>query len=641
MELGIVGAIAATGYFLSNSKTKKMSPTKVESSVETFENESPVPPTTNTLPTPSQAAPQATVAGTPSGGPNVGTFTSLTGETIPLSDFTHGNMVPYFRGSVTQNTDENSFKQKLDMHTGAAHYQQPKTEQEPLFSNFQKDFGYVQGAPNQSSFMQDRQYVSSLQSNNKPFEEVRVGPGLNQGYTATPSGGFQQSDTLLYAAPRGVDELRTANNPKLSYEGRTVQGKNPIQNRGILGETNKYLPERYYENKDGERNLRTTGAHLKPTVRSDHVMKVAHRAFLNRENFGAGGPTGHGPQAEYVKGKYHAPHKRQQGSFGVRNANQEHVASTTDLDSHVNSYGKKGFEILPNERVMTEDRTYLSNFKSVIQELTAPILDQLRPAKKELVIGNQRQAGNVQKGFIKHTVYDKDDTARTTIKETTLYSKQGNVGGTNQEKGYVYDPNEVARTTIRETTEDNSHNGYIQGQEDGSAYVIAHGNTTAPLTQRQSEHVEYTGIAQGDIAGGGQDGYRTANMLPRATQKQDIATKEYTGNAVSDLKKPVSYDDAYEAKLNEAREIISKGRAPTQSGQKSFNHDIGAVSQTTEQANTYIGQQSRPNARQDPMASLGAMTQRREDVQAMEQRLEGIVNDQLSSNPFAHSIHMK
>ena len=47
-------------------------------------------------------------------------------------------------------------------------------------------------------FIQSRMNPSRNISNAKPWEEIRVGPGLNKGYTNKPSGGFGQNDTRDY-----------------------------------------------------------------------------------------------------------------------------------------------------------------------------------------------------------------------------------------------------------------------------------------------------------------------------------------------------------------------------------------------------------------------------------------------------------
>ena len=61
-------------------------------------------------------------------------------------------------------------------------------------------------------------YISERKDNYKPWDEIKVGPGLNKGYTSKPSGGFHQADTRDYVLPKNVDELRVLSNPKQTIE---------------------------------------------------------------------------------------------------------------------------------------------------------------------------------------------------------------------------------------------------------------------------------------------------------------------------------------------------------------------------------------------------------------------------------------
>ena len=53
--------------------------------------------------------------------------------------------------------------------------------------------------------------------------QVRVGPGLDQGYTSLPSGGFHNRLRIM---PKSTDQLFV--NPKTSYEGRTIRGSSIV-----------------------------------------------------------------------------------------------------------------------------------------------------------------------------------------------------------------------------------------------------------------------------------------------------------------------------------------------------------------------------------------------------------------------------
>ena len=150
---------------------------------------------------------------------------SLSGETI--ENFTHNNQVPFFRGSVTQNTLDSASSNVLERFTGRSSTFKSKTEVEPMFSRNEDN---VFGTRVPSEAMRER-FIASNYKQGIPLEiPVQVGPGLNKGFVADPSGGFSQSDAINYAKIPTVDELRVKTNPKKTYEGRVIKG-NAISHR--------------------------------------------------------------------------------------------------------------------------------------------------------------------------------------------------------------------------------------------------------------------------------------------------------------------------------------------------------------------------------------------------------------------------
>jgi hypothetical protein len=192
-------------------------------------------------------------------------------------DFSHQNMVPFFSGSgVRQNTDADATKGIFDAYQGYNNYQFPKQTIEPMFEP-KKDLGFVNGTPNVSEQVYDRFVPSMYRQNEVPIEPIHVGPGLNKGYSADPVGGFQQFDAQNFALPKTTDELRTINNPKLTYEGRvTGAPKSIVTNRGIQSDISKNHPETYYV-QTPDMYLKTTGAYKKPEMPSKYDAKDTNR----------------------------------------------------------------------------------------------------------------------------------------------------------------------------------------------------------------------------------------------------------------------------------------------------------------------------------------------------------------------------
>ena len=76
--------------------------------------------------------------------------------------------------------------------------------------------------------------VKEKANNFFPIEQIKVGPGLNQGYGSRGVGGFHQTDTNTLARPKNLNELRSKINQKETTFKIPVKGhiKGPDQ-RGV------------------------------------------------------------------------------------------------------------------------------------------------------------------------------------------------------------------------------------------------------------------------------------------------------------------------------------------------------------------------------------------------------------------------
>ena len=152
-------------------------------------------------------------------GNNIQEIYSLTGNYLNSEQFKHNNMVPFNGGKVKGNTyDINISESVLDNMIGSGSQTIKKIEQAPLFKP-EENMQWAYGMPNQSDFYQSRVNPGMKNSNIKPFDSIKVGPGLDQGYSIDGSGGFNSGmearDKWL---PKTVDQLRVSTNPKLVYD---------------------------------------------------------------------------------------------------------------------------------------------------------------------------------------------------------------------------------------------------------------------------------------------------------------------------------------------------------------------------------------------------------------------------------------
>ena len=375
------------------------------------------------------------------------TFESLTGQTMNASSLEHNNMVPFFGSKVTQGTGEKGHESILDLYTGSGSQQNKKEGIAPLFKP-QKDMNHVFGAPNQNEFMMNRQrsVLTSKMNNVKPWEEIRVGPGLGKGYSSEGSGGFNAGMEARDAhLPKTVDQLRASTNPKVTYGGQVLgayvgngaaaSGNDMLQHSRAQGkpiqQQFKNRPDTYYIN-SASRWFTTTGAEKAQTARSAQVLQPENRTTTTREYFGnAADREGEGT---YQPGHFRQSHKVVLGSENTGPADKQGGWQATNKD-----YGKAGYKARPNARTFTGGKSEMGGAGSVVSALTAPIMDILRPTRKQNVIGNMRPMGNVQGIVGNHAepVWNPSDAPAPTIREQTENTPHMLMGGGTEADGYL------------------------------------------------------------------------------------------------------------------------------------------------------------------------------------------------------------
>tara|TARA_A100001015_G_scaffold159175_1_gene176837 strand:+ start:2834 stop:4555 length:1722 start_codon:yes stop_codon:yes gene_type:complete len=362
-------------------------------------------------------------------------FVSLSGDTVQQSDFRHNNMAPFFGSKIKGiNLDDNTGESILDNKVGSGSQSYNKEAIAPLFKP-EESVQWAHGVPNMNDFIQSRQVTSLQQNNTKPWQEKREAPGLKNGE------GFQGFNTGMGSRenwmPRSVDELRVKTNPKKTYELSSHEGPalSHIQNRGLHGKFEQHKPDSYFMN-GPERYLTTTGIEKGQTNRALNILPDVNRIdTLSSYSGNAGG--GHmikGTAPENYEGTMR-PHVYKE-SFGIS-------TGVNNNPTTVANNGRGSHTVLPNNRVTTDSGDVFGAAGGAIGALMAPVMDFLRPTRKENVIGNIRINGNVQRvGAGGEYVYQKNDP-KTTIREITgsqPYNMNIQRNGT-QKGGYLMDQN--------------------------------------------------------------------------------------------------------------------------------------------------------------------------------------------------------
>ena len=387
------------------------------------------------------------------------TFTSMTGQNVDMDYFRHNNMAPFFGSKTHANNPPNALESTLDNYTGAGSTQIRKKEQAPLFSP-SENYQWPTGMPITTDFVQSRMNPGMKMSNYKPFEEVKVAPGLGLGYSADGAAGFNSGMLAREAwIDKTVDELRISNKPKASglglygYEGAPMS-QNPLY--GPIGNMEKKLPPKIYDN-DISRWFTTTGVQKAQPFNGEIIQRNVVRSHEEYTG-GAANPTG-----QSVRGEYMEPHAQQLPGLPFTAAYASGMGNAKEED-----YGHKSQLVYSNNRTVgrsgtaMQDESYFGVIKNTIGAAVVPFADMLRPSRKENTVGNLRPYQN----------------AKFSVEQT-----------------YVFNPNDRTPTTIRETTENSKMHFVVDANQNGGAYLV----TTHDELHNQRDTTtdfEYIGIAE-------------------------------------------------------------------------------------------------------------------------------------------------
>lgn len=645
---------------------------------------------------------------------------NLSGEP---SDFKHTNMMPFIRGNMKQNVDSRANVGILERYGSKNDVQFRKKE---IAGMFVPEANVNRFDPNTLDDLTYRVSKPKVRNNILPFEQIKVGKGIDQGYGSEPTGGFQQTNIVDLIMPKNVDELRTANNPKMGgTENRIVEGQKG-KNRGIIGQVDKNRPDTSFE-MNHDRLMKTTGAVLGAQQKPVPEAKETARQTTTSSYSGAA----HRAMGTEQRGDVLQPNRKDvQSGFDPSNVRGQ--------NKKAGDYGKGSVQIYTNSRDITTTQTRKSNLQSIVKAITAPIIDALKPNKKEWFVESAREFGDMNaqipskltvrdtndvlrttikettvqntenmniKGPIKLTIYDPVDVARTTTRQTTMqdtdnmnmkapvyknviydpndvakttiketllqqtecaniktsqintqnrnaddksrstiretldYSETNlNMAGNNVAfKGVVYDPNNIAKTTIKETVVNGDNIGIASGVKTIGAYADTDFSFDFKNTQKETyTDKDYFGGAQIGLGG---EGYQDANFDPKMTMKE-TTTGQYFGSAESTTSFAQMNDSGDQTKI---RIPTLVERDPTQSGVKMSNsiNNQGTIDLSKKQAleNNNINSQRDHIISSISTKTNGELTKTRQFVQTDNERLDMEILEPFRKNPFTQSLH--
>jgi len=383
------------------------------------------------------------------------TYNSLTGDKVDSTYFEHNNMTPYFGSNVRSRiANENTGESLLDNMIGTGSQTQTKIEQSPLFSP-SENLQWAYGAPNATDFVRSRMNVSAKMSNVTPFQSEQVSPGLagqtSQGYNS----GMMARETWM---PKTVDELRVANNPKsnnmlIGHEGPAMSR---ITNLGLMGQQEKNRPERAYET-GPERYITTTGLQKGQTLQSIPVERFVNRTTTTTSYVGGAGTSN---SEMYVDGEYMPSKHIDLGAVPIQPANAVGRSGAREGE-----YGLQSKMAYPNNRSTTQTDDYFGAIGGAFGSVVAPLLDMLRPSRKENTIGSLRPYQNPSSRVQNSYLFNPADRPSATIRETTEQSKGHHNINAGQRGGAYEVSDQQPAYTARQTTGDFYYSGVASGGE--------------------------------------------------------------------------------------------------------------------------------------------------------------------------------
>lgn len=384
-------------------------------------------------------------------------YTSLTGEKVDGNYFQHNNMVPFFGGQMrNKHVDANSNESVLDSMSGAGSQIFNKKEQAPMFAPGES-LQYAYGAPNNTDFFQSRVNVGMRMANVKPFAEEKVGPGLGLGYTTEGAGGFNSGMALREKwVDRDVDQMRVDNKPKASgfgLYGREGPAISNVTVRGNIGQVEKNRPDISSYEMGPERLMTTTGVEKGQTLRAIPIDR-----FVNRPETAAeyAGGAGFATAQTYAPGEYMPSHNIQLGAVPIAPANAGGRQYANDGD-----YGIKSKMAYPNNRSANQQDDYFGIVGSSLGTVVAPLLDILRPSRKENTIGTLRP-----------------------------YQNPGSKVG----QSYMFNPADRPSATNREMSENSKFHLNVNANQRGGAYEVTE-NQAVQNNRQSTGDFYYSGVA--------------------------------------------------------------------------------------------------------------------------------------------------
>ena len=259
----------------------------------------------------------------------------------------------------------------------------------------------------------------------------------------------------------------------LGYEGPAIHS---ITNRGELGVQEKHRPDTSFE-MGQDRYLTTTGVGQGHKIRPEQIERNTARSQTTSTYSGVARSNDRNNVIEGLDGEYMPTHRIQLGDQPLGAASAAGKGNANSYD-----FGAKGAHMYPNQRSTTRRDDYFGAIGGAFGAAVAPLLDALRPSRKENTIGSLRPYQNPKSNVEASYLFDPNDRPAPTIRDTTR--RDGIYTNINSgQRGGAYDvtPQQLI-TQSRETTTAS----YVGNSSAGERYRVSR-SQTAEYNQRNND----------------------------------------------------------------------------------------------------------------------------------------------------------
>ena len=455
-------------------------------------------------------------------------------QVIKKNDFTsfnesNNNLTPFdntiennIKECFSMNTKKRDFEQfndyneqktplKLDIYSGSSRNYFSKSEIEPFFQPT-KDMSFVNGMGVVIDQIEER-YTDSVRlerRNERPFEPEIVGPNAKGKYT-----GYHDTTRVL---PKLTDELRRADQPKLSYTAEPIKGKT-FNKREIITPLVKRYPDKFKEL--SEKDLIPKSQISSAAIRDNYNLILSNRSILSKELCGA--------PKDQVNHKFDIKTK---GISKESSKNKYIETDNTNISGLVQLFNSNKDSIKLPELERNDYQIAYNNVNNQNKNQSYNLNNCSKPTIRQTL--NNIEHNNINTGINKSQSYDPKKCSKPTIRQTLNNIEYNNMN-TSTNKSQSYDPNDITKPTIRQTLNNIEYNNMNTATNKTQSYDP--NDITKPTIRQTLNNIEHNNM---NTATNKTQSY-DPNDITKPTIRQTLNNIEYK-NMNTATNKTQSYD---------------------------------------------------------------------------------------------------